>query len=245
MMPGTARAVRPPTLERVHVPSNGRSVSRPAARPVLVVDNHDSFVHNLVQYVAQLGVPSVVRRNDEVGVADLPDLDVAGVLLSPGPGTPAAAGVTVPMVRAAAEAGLPVLGVCLGHQAIAEAFGGVVVRAPELRHGMTSEVLHDGVGVLAGLPSPFTATRYHSLAVDAASVPAELQVTGRTASGTIMALRHRELPVEGVQFHPESVLSEGGHRVLANWLARCGLAPDPAAVEAAAATIRRPADSTV
>ena len=220
-------------------------MSRSAPRPVLVVDNHDSFVHNLVQYVAQLGVPSVVRRNDEVRVADLPGLDVAGVLLSPGPGTPAAAGVTVPMVRAAAEAGLPVLGVCLGHQAIAEAIGGVVVRAPEMLHGRTSEVLHDGVGVLTGLPSPFTATRYHSLAVEAASVPAELEVTGRTPSGTIMALRHRQLPVEGVQFHPESVLSEGGHRVLANWLARCGLTPDPAAVAAAAGSVRRAGDSTV
>ena len=216
-----------------------------AERPVLVVDNFDSFVYNLVQYLGQLGVRCIVRRNDAVAVDELADLDVAGVLLSPGPGTPADAGVTVPMVHAAAARGVPVLGVCLGHQAIAEAFGGAVVRAPELRHGMTSEVLHDGVGVLAGLPSPFTATRYHSLAVDAASVPAELQVTGRTPSGTIMALRHRELPVEGVQFHPESVLSEGGHRVLANWLARCGLAPDPAAVEAAAATVRRPADSTV
>jgi para-aminobenzoate synthetase component 2 len=191
-------------------------------RPVLVVDNFDSFVYNLVQYLGQLGVPCVVRRNDEVDVDELPDLDVAGVLLSPGPGTPAEAGVSIPMVRAAAEAGTPVLGVCLGHQAIAEAFGGRVVRAPELLHGKTSRVLHDGDGVLAGLPSPFTATRYHSLAVDPASVPAELEVTGRTASGVVMALRHRELPVEGVQFHPESVLTEGGHRMLANWMASCG-----------------------
>ena len=139
------------------------------------------------------------------------------------------------MVRAAAEQGTPVLGVCLGHQAIAEAFGAVVVRAPELLHGKTSEVLHEGAGVLAGLPTPFTATRYHSLAVDPATLPAELEVTGRTASGVVMALRHRELPIEGVQFHPESVLTEGGHRLLANWLAACGLAPDPAAVAAATA----------
>jgi para-aminobenzoate synthetase component 2 len=180
-----------------------------------------------------------------VTTAELADLDVAGVLLSPGPGTPTDAGVTVPMVRAAAEAGLPVLGVCLGHQAIAEAFGGVVGRAPELLHGKTSQVVHDGVGVLAGLASPFTATRYHSLAVDADSVPAELEVTGRTPSGIVMALRHRELPIEGVQFHPESVLTEGGHQLLANWLAGCGLAPDPEVVEAAAATTRRLTVATV
>ena len=215
-----------------------------ALRPVLVVDNFDSFVYNLVQYLGQLGVPSVVRRNDAVTTAELADLDVAGVLLSPGPGTPAGAGVTVPMVRAAAEQGTPVLGVCLGHQAIAEAFGGVVGRAPELLHGKTSQVVHDGVGVLAGLASPFTATRYHSLAVEADSVPAELEVTGRTPSGIVMALRHRELPIEGVQFHPESVLTEGGHRMLATWLATCGLTPDPAAVEAATAAARRPQAAT-
>ncbi|MBY3553779.1 aminodeoxychorismate/anthranilate synthase component II [Modestobacter lapidis] len=212
---------------------------------MLVVDNFDSFVYNLVQYLGQLGVPSVVRRNDAVTTAELADLDVAGVLLSPGPGTPVDAGVTVPMVRAAAAAGLPVLGVCLGHQAIAEAFGGVVVRAPELLHGKTSEVLHDGAGVLAGLPSPFTATRYHSLAVESASVPDELEVTGRTPSGIVMALRHRELPIEGVQFHPESVLTEGGHRLLATWLATCGVVPDPELVEAAEATARRLTVATV
>jgi para-aminobenzoate synthetase component 2 len=208
-------------------------------RPVLVVDNFDSFVYNLVQYLGQLGVRCLVRRNDEVTVAEFADLDVAGVLLSPGPGTPADAGVTVPMVRAAAEAGTPVLGVCLGHQAIAEAFGARVVRAPELLHGKTSQVLHDGAGVLAGLPSPFTATRYHSLAVDPATVPAELEVTGATASGVIMALRHRSLPLEGVQFHPESVLTQGGHRLLATWLATCGLAPDPEALAVAAAGAER------
>src|SRR3954465_14202449 len=210
-----------------------------APRPVLVVDNFDSFVYNLVQYLGQLGVPSLVRRNDAVTTEELADLDVAGVLLSPRPGTPTDAGVTVPMVRGAAEAGGPVLVVCLGHQAIAEAFGGVVGRAPELLHGKTSQVVHDGVGVLAGLSSPFTATRYHSLAVESDSVPPELEVTGRTPSGIVMALRHRELPIEGVQFHPESVLTEGGHRMLATWLATCGLTPDPATVEAASAAVRR------
>jgi para-aminobenzoate synthetase component 2 len=210
-----------------------------AARPVLVVDNFDSFVYNLVQYLGQLGVRCIVRRNDEVTVEDLTDLDVAGVLLSPGPGVPAEAGVTVPMVTAAAQAGIPVLGVCLGHQAIAEAFGARVVRAPELLHGKTSPVVHAGVGVLAGMPSPFTATRYHSLAVDPATVPGDLEVTGTTPSGVIMALRHRELPIEGVQFHPESVLTEGGHRMLATWLAGCGLAPEDGALETAAAGVRK------
>ena len=211
----------------------------PAARPVLVVDNFDSFVYNLVQYLGQLGAATVVRRNDAVSTDELADLDVAGVLLSPGPGTPAQAGVSVAMVHAAAAAGIPVLGVCLGHQAIAEAFGGRVVRAPELLHGKTSEVLHRGDGVLAGLPSPFVATRYHSLAVDPAGVPAELEVTGTTPSGVVMALRHRTLPIEGVQFHPESVLTQGGHRMLATWLAGCGLAPDPERVAAAAASVAR------
>jgi para-aminobenzoate synthetase component II len=208
-------------------------------RPVLVVDNVDSFVHNLVHYLAQLGARCIVRRNDAVEVDELVDLGVAGVLLSPGPGTPAGAGVTVPMVRAAAGRGIPVLGVCLGHQAIAEAFGAVVGRAPELLHGRTSQILHEGRGVLAGLPSPFTATRYHSLAVDPGTVPAELEITGRTASGIVMALRHRELPIEGVQFHPESVLTEGGHRLLATWLTSCDLPPDPATVEAASTAAQR------
>ena len=192
---------------------------------VLVVDNFDSFVYNLVHYVGQLGVRCIVRRNDAVEVDELAGLGVAGVLLSPGPGTPAEAGATVPMVHAAAAQGIPVLGVCLGHQAIAEAFGAVVVRAPELLHGKTSEVVHDGAGVLAGLPSPFTATRYHSLAVDPASLPGELEVTGRTGSGIVMALRHRTLPIEGVQFHPESVLTPLGYDILARFARQAGLAP--------------------
>ncbi len=191
---------------------------------ILVVDNYDSFVFNLVQYLAQLGAEVDVRRNDAV----LPDeaRGYDGVLLSPGPGTPADAGVCIDMVHALAGE-VPIFGVCLGHQAIAEAYGGVVGRAPELLHGKTSLVHHDGSGVLAGLPDPFTATRYHSLAIEPGSVPDELEVTARTDNSVIMAVRHRTLAVEGVQFHPESVLTEGGHRMLANWLVACG---DPGAV---------------
>lgn len=183
------------------------------------MDNYDSFVFNLVQYLAQLGAEVDVRRNDEVTVEQARGYD--GILLSPGPGTPAQSGVCIPIIR---ELGgvVPILGVCLGHQAIAEAFGATVGRAPELVHGRTSLVHHDDVGVLAGLPDPFTATRYHSLAVEPSTVPNELVVTGTTDSGVIMALRHRDLPIEGVQFHPESVLTEGGHRLLANWLVTCG-----------------------
>ncbi|MFN8173002.1 MAG: aminodeoxychorismate/anthranilate synthase component II, partial [Candidatus Nanopelagicales bacterium] len=192
---------------------------------ILVVDNYDSFVFNLVQYLAQLGAEVDVRRNDEVTTDEARAYD--GVLLSPGPGTPEDAGVCIDMVRACAGT-VPVFGVCLGHQAIAVAYGATVDRAPELLHGKTSEVLHDGVGVLAGLPSPFTATRYHSLAVVPSTLPAELAVTGVTESGVVMAVRHRELLVEGVQFHPESVLTEGGHRMLANWLTDCG---DPNALD--------------
>jgi len=195
---------------------------------ILVVDNYDSFVYNLVQYLAQLGADCTVRRNDEVTPADGRAYD--GVLLSPGPGIPEKAGVCVDLVQTCAGE-VPVLGVCLGHQAIAVAYGGVVERAPELLHGKTSEVVHDGSGVLAGLPSPFTATRYHSLAVRPDTVPAELEVTGRTEGGVVMALRHRDLPVEGVQFHPESVLTEGGHRLLANWLVTCGDPGAPARAE--------------
>ncbi|MDQ1711662.1 MAG: para-aminobenzoate synthetase component [Frankiaceae bacterium] len=199
---------------------------------VLVVDNYDSFVFNLVQYLGQLGAECVVRRNDEVGPDDVAGFD--GVLLSPGPGTPEEAGSCVDLVRATSD--VPLLGVCLGHQAIAVAYGGVVGRAPELLHGKTSEVRHEDAGVLNGLPDPFTATRYHSLTVEPDSVPAELEVTARTASGVIMGLRHRDAPVEGVQFHPESVLTQGGHLLLANWLAQCG---DPGAVDRAPALAER------
>jgi para-aminobenzoate synthetase component 2 len=197
---------------------------------ILVVDNYDSFVFNLVQYLGQLGAETVVRRNDEVSPADAHGFD--GVLLSPGPGTPEDAGVSVEMVGACEDKGVPLLGVCLGHQAIAVAHGATVGRAPELLHGKTSEVEHSGAGVLHGLPTPFTATRYHSLAVDEDTLPAELAVTGRTPSGVVMALRHRDKPVEGVQFHPESVLTQGGHLMLATWLRTCG---DPGAAALAPA----------
>ena len=188
---------------------------------ILVVDNYDSFVFNLVQYLAQLNAEVTVMRNDQLTPHDVAEFD--GVLLSPGPGTPEDAGVCIDIAKTSP---VPVFGVCLGHQAIATAFGATVNRAPELLHGKTSEVFHESVGVLQGLPSPFIATRYHSLAVDPATVPDELEVTGQTHSGVIMALRHRTRPIEGVQFHPESVLTEGGHLMLANWLATCG---DPAA----------------
>ena len=197
------------------VPEN-RHVSGPR---ILVVDNYDSFVFNLVQYLAQLGADVTVVRNDAVTPADCLSYD--GALLSPGPGTPADAGACIPIVRECAGK-TPIFGVCLGHQAIAEAYGATVRQAPELLHGKTSQVVHDGHGVLAGLPNPFTATRYHSLAVDPATIPDVLEVTGATESGVIMAVKHRADMVQGVQFHPESVLTEGGHEMLANWLADCG-----------------------
>ena len=197
----------------------------PVSARILVVDNYDSFVFNIVQYLAQLGAEVDVRRNDEVTPDDARGYD--GVLLSPGPGTPADAGVCISMIENLGGV-LPIFGVCLGHQAIGEAYGAVVVRAPELLHGKTSQVHHQGDGVLAGLPDPFTATRYHSLAIDPATLPAELLANGHTASGIVMAVRHPDLPLHGVQFHPESVLTEGGHRILANWLAECG---DPQALE--------------
>ncbi len=187
---------------------------------ILVVDNYDSFVFNLVQYLGQLGAETVVLRNDAVSGKDLDGYD--GVLLSPGPGTPEDAGASVELVAVAEDKGVPLLGVCLGHQAIAVAHGATVSRAPELLHGKTSEVHHQHAGVLHTLPSPFTATRYHSLAVEEDTLPSELQVTGRTEGGVVMALRHRDLPIEGVQFHPESVLTQGGHLLLASWLLQCG-----------------------
>jgi para-aminobenzoate synthetase component II len=202
---------------------------------VLVVDNYDSFVFNLVQYLGQLGVAAEVWRNDDPRLAGEADIakaanDFDGVLLSPGPGTPERAGASIPLVRACASAATPLLGVCLGHQAIGVAFGGTVDRAPELLHGKTSVVQHADTGVLQGLPDPFTATRYHSLTILPETVPDELEVIARTQGGVIMAVRHRELPVHGVQFHPESILTEGGHRMLANWLGFCGQAPAEALV---------------
>lgn len=189
------------------------------AASILIVDNYDSFVFNLAQYLAQLGARVDVRRNDEV--VPRAGLSYDGVLLSPGPGDPHDAGVCMDMISACAGR-VPLLGVCLGHQAIGAVYGGIVSRAPELLHGKTSMVHHHGQGVLAGLPDPFRATRYHSLAVEADSMPDVLEVTGWTDSGVVMGVRHRSLDVEGVQFHPESVLTEGGHHMLANWLVRCG-----------------------
>jgi para-aminobenzoate synthetase component 2 len=191
---------------------------------VLVIDNYDSFVYNLVQYLAQLGADCTVWRNDVVDLEKIAEFD--GVLVSPGPGTPESAGQSVDVVKRCADERVSMLGVCLGHQALGVAFGATVDRAPELLHGKTSQVRHSGLGVLAGLPQEFTATRYHSLTVLPDTIPAEFEVTGRTASGVVMGMRHRELPLEGVQFHPESVLTQGGHRILANWMATAG---DPVA----------------
>ncbi|MFS0853429.1 anthranilate synthase component II [Microbacterium sp. 179-I 3D4 NHS] len=191
---------------------------------VLVVDNHDSFVHTLVGYLHELGAETALVESDAVDAtalhALLPGFDA--VLLSPGPGTPSDAGVSVEAVRMAAERRMPLLGVCLGHQTIGQAFGAPVTEAPELMHGMVSAVEHDGSALFHGIRSPFAAGRYHSLAIAEADLPAQLVVTARTEAGTVMAFAHRELPILGVQFHPESVLTEGGYRLLANWLALVG-----------------------
>ena len=185
---------------------------------ILVIDNYDSFVYNLVQYVGELGAEPLVYRNDAITVEEIRELAPDAILISPGPGRPEDAGVSCAVIR---EIGgqIPLLGVCLGHQAIGQVFGGDVVRAPSLMHGKTSTVDHIGVGVLHGLPSPFVATRYHSLVIDPATMPAELEVTARTSDGIVMAVRHRERAIEGVQFHPESILTEGGHSIVANFLA--------------------------
>jgi para-aminobenzoate synthetase component II len=199
---------------------------------VLVIDNYDSFVYTLDGYLQQLGAVTEVVRNDAFAVEDVPAriAEYDAVLLSPGPGAPADAGVSIPAVRAALEAGSPLLGVCLGHQAIAEALGATVTHAEELMHGKTSQVRHDESAFYDGVPQPFRATRYHSLAVVDGTVPAELEVTSRTDGGVIMGLRHRDAPIHGVQFHPESVMTEGGYRMLGNWLASAGL---PEAAETA------------
>ena len=200
---------------------------------VLVVDNYDSFVYTLAGYLVQLGAEIDVVRNDDFPAEEAAEriADYDAVLLSPGPGTPAATGVSIPIVHAAIAAGSPLLGVCLGHQAIAEALGATVTHAEELMHGKTSRIRHDDSAFFDGVPQPFRATRYHSLAVVDSTVPEVLEVTARTDGGIIMALRHREAPVFGVQFHPESVLTEGGYRMLGNWLAATGM---PQAVERAA-----------
>lgn len=196
---------------------------------ILVVDNYDSFVFTIVGYLQQLGAECEVVRNDAVRAEDGAGFD--GVLVSPGPGTPERAGVSMAMIEGCADRAQPMLGVCLGHQALGVVCGATVGRAPELLHGKTSGVLHDGTGVLAGLPSPFTATRYHSLTIDPPTLPEQLLANGHTRTGIVMAVRHATLPLHGVQFHPESVLTEGGHRLLANWLALCGM---PDAVERSA-----------
>jgi anthranilate synthase component 2 len=186
---------------------------------ILVVDNHDSFTWNLVHYLRELGAEVRVARSDELGVGEALATGAQGILISPGPGTPDEAGVSLELVTACAEARRPLLGVCLGHQAIAQAFGGRVVRAPQPLHGKTSPVRHDGSGVFAGLPSPFDAARYHSLVADAQTLPACLLVNATGDDASVQGFRHRELPIHGVQFHPESVASEGGHRLIANFLA--------------------------
>lgn len=198
-----------------------------AVTRVLVVDNYDSFVYTIVGYLNELGAQTEVVRNDDPLLAEIvadPDRLRAydGVLISPGPGTPDGAGSSIAIIEVCAATATPMLGVCLGHQALGEVFGGTVGHSPELMHGKTSQVAHEGVGVFEGLRTPFTATRYHSLALLAETVPPVLEVTATTDNGIIMGLQHRELPLHGVQFHPESVLTEGGHRLLANWLAVCG-----------------------
>ena len=187
---------------------------------VLVIDSYDSFVYNLVQYLGELGAQPDVVRNDQFTVAEALDRSPDLMLLSPGPGRPEDAGIICDAITAFAERGIPVFGVCLGHQAIGHVFGAAVVRAPHLMHGKTSPIEHDGVGVFAGLPSPLTATRYHSLVIDPATMPECLEVTAQTAEGIVMGVRHRTLPVEGVQFHPESILTLAGHDLLANFLRR-------------------------
>ena len=192
----------------------------PMATKILVVDNYDSFVFNLVQYLQHLGAECTVVRNDAVAAEEASKYD--GVLISPGPGTPEKAGISVAMIQYCAQHSIPLFGVCLGHQAIGVAFGATVSRAPELLHGKTSLVYHNQEGVLADIPSPFTATRYHSLCVEKDSVPNTLHITGTTDSGLVMSMQHTTLPIQGVQFHPESVLTEHGHQMLANWLVMCG-----------------------
>jgi anthranilate synthase/aminodeoxychorismate synthase-like glutamine amidotransferase len=188
---------------------------------ILVIDNYDSFVYNLVQYLGELGAEPIVYRNDAIDLARVTALGPDGILISPGPGRPEDAGVSNQLI-ADFSGKLPILGVCLGHQCIGQSFGGRVGRASAVMHGKTSSVRHDGRGVLAGLASPFTATRYHSLVVERDSLPDMLEITAEAEDGTIMGLRHRDLPVEGLQFHPESILTDDGHRIVANWLAMCG-----------------------
>lgn len=187
---------------------------------ILVIDNYDSFVYILVQYLGELGANPVVRRHDEIDVADIRDLTPDGILISPGPGTPDAAGISLAILAELAGT-VPIFGVCLGMQCMGQAFGGDVIRAPQVMHGKTSLIRHHDTGVFAGLPNPLEATRYHSLIVDRETLPPQLEVTAESDDGLIMGLRHRELEVEGVQFHPESVLTAAGHDLLQTFLARC------------------------
>ncbi|MDP3342682.1 aminodeoxychorismate/anthranilate synthase component II [Frigidibacter sp.] len=185
---------------------------------LLLIDNYDSFTYNLVHYLGELGAEVLVRRNDALDVQQAMALNPSAIVLSPGPCDPAQAGICLALTAAAAETRTPLLGVCLGHQTIGEAFGGRVIRAPQIVHGKMGTVIHEGKGVFAGLPSPFQATRYHSLMVERGSLPDCLEITAEVEDGTIMGLRHRELPIEGVQFHPESIASEHGHQILRNFL---------------------------
>lgn len=187
---------------------------------ILVVNNFDSFVFNLVDYLKRLGADCTVLNNDQINISEIENYN--GVLISPGPGTPEGAGVSIDVVKKCAELRKPLLGVCLGHQAIGVAFGGIVERAPELLHGKTSEVTHNNLGVLQNIASPFTATRYHSLIIKSNPLPQELEVTAKSESGIIMAIKHRTLPIEGVQFHPEAILTEHGYQIMGNWLLQCG-----------------------
>lgn len=197
----------------------------PGRAAILVVDNHDSFVHTLVGYLHELGVDTDLVEADEIDAMSAASVidPYRGVVVSPGPGTPSRAGASIAVVHAAAATGMPLLGVCLGHQAIGEAFGATIGQAPELMHGLTSQVRHDGSALYAGLTNPFTATRYHSLTILPETLPAALLVTSITDGGVIMGVQHRTAPIWGVQFHPESILTEGGHRLLGNWLELAGM----------------------
>ncbi len=193
---------------------------------ILVIDNYDSFTFNLVHYLAELGAETIVVRNDALTTQDAMAMNPQAILLSPGPCTPNEAGICLALIAAAAETRTPLFGVCLGHQALGQAFGGIVERAPQVMHGKVSPITHDASGVFGGIPSPFEATRYHSLVVREAGLPADLVVNAHSPDGLIMGMRHRELPLHGVQFHPESIATQHGHRLLANFMALAGMQPD-------------------
>jgi anthranilate synthase/aminodeoxychorismate synthase-like glutamine amidotransferase len=199
----------------------GRVAAMATAR-ILVIDNYDSFVYNLVQYLGELGAEPIVHRHDALTIEQMEAIDPDGVLISPGPGRPEDAGESIAAIRRFGEQGVPVLGVCLGHQCIGQLYGGDVVRAPQVMHGKTSEITHRDVGVFAGLPNPFTATRYHSLVVERTTFPDVLEITAESEDGLVMGLRHREHPIEGVQFHPEAILTQSGHDLITNFLRMTG-----------------------